>query len=82
MDSNEFEQQTSEVSHGLQSKMSDSGIPLSEHITDLEDERHSLSPQPRRREYDDSEEEQNSEDGERYKNLTDHELTEEKIYEI
>ena len=82
MDSNEFEQQTSEVSHGLQSNMSGSGIPLSEHITDLQDGRHSLRPQPRRQEYDDSEEEQNSEDEKRYKNLPDQELTEERIDEI
>ena len=82
MDSNEFEQQISEVSHGQQSIMSGSGIPLSEHITDLQDGRHSLRPQPRRREYDDSEKEQNSEDENRYKNLPDQELTEERIDEI
>ena len=87
MDSNEFEQQTSEVSHGLQSRMSGSGIPLSEHMTDLQDERRSLGQQPRMQKYDDSEEEEeNSEDEkryrERYQNLPDQELTEERIDEI
>ena len=89
MDSNEFEQQTSEVSHGLQSNMSGSGIPLSEERYPnmnsskrlLQYERHSLRQQPRTQEYDDSEEE-NSEDEKRYQNLPDQELTEEKIDEI
>ena len=79
---------TTEVSHGLQSRMSDSGIPLSEHMTDLQDERRSLGQQPRMQKYDDSEEEEeeNSEDEkryqERYRNLPDQELTEERIDEI
>ena len=85
MDSNEFEQQTSEVSHGLQSRMSGSGIPLSEHMTDLQDERRSHRREPRMREYDDSEEEISEDEKrfqERYQNLPDQELTEEKIDEI
>ena len=90
MDSNEFEQQTSEVSHGPQSNMSDSGIPLSEERylnmnspkRLLRDEKHSLRQQPRSQEYDDSEEEENSENEKRYQNLPDQELTEEKVDEI
>ena len=73
IDSYEFEQ-TSEVSHGLQSNMSGSGIPLSEERYPnmnspkrlLQDERHSLRQQPRTQEYDDSEEEENSENEKRY----------------
>ena len=89
MDSDEFEQQTSEVSHGLHSNMSGSGIPLSDiqHPKRLlKDESHSLRRQPRRREYDVSEEEEDSEDEKRYQiryqNLPDQELTEERIDEI
>ena len=85
---------TIKVSHSLQSNMSGSGIPLSEERylnmnspkRLLQDERHSLRQQTRTREYDDSEEEENSEDEkryrERYKNLPDQELTEERIDEI
>ena len=55
MDSNEFEQQTCEVSHGPQSNMLGSGIPLSEERYSnmnspkrlLRDERHSLRQQQR-----------------------------------
>ena len=90
MDSNEFEQQTSDDSHGLQSRMLSSGIPLSEERYPnmnspeqmLQDGGHSLRLQPRTQKYDDFEEEKNSEDDKRYQNLPDQELTEEKIDEI
>ena len=93
MDSNEYEQQTFEDSNGLQSRMSGSGILLSEERYPnmnspkrmLQDERHSLRQQPRMQEYDE-EEEENSEDEKRYQkhyqNLPDQELTEEKIDKI
>ena len=89
MDSDEFEQQTSEVSHGLQSNMSGSGIPLSDiqHPKRLlKDERYSHRQEPRRREYDETEEEEDFEDEKRYQiryqNLPEQELTEERIDEI
>ena len=89
MNSSEFGQKTSEDSHGLQSRMLGSGIPLSEerysslHSPErmLQDRRyfndlHGLQPriishQPRTQEYDDSEEEEDSEDEKRYQNLPD-----------
>ena len=94
MDSDEFEQHTSEVSHGLQSNMSSLGIPLSEERYPnmnspkrlLQDERHSLRRQPRMQKYDVSEEEEDYEDEKRYQiryqNLPDQELTEERIDKI
>ena len=90
MDSNEFEQQTSEDSHGLQSRMLSSGIPLSEERYPsmnspermLQDGGHLPRQQPRTQKYDDSEEEEDSEDENHYQNLPDQELTEEQIVKI
>ena len=86
MDSNEFEQQTSEDSHGLQSRMLGSGIPLSEERYPSmnspermpQDGGHYgklhqpriISHQPRTQEYDDSEEKEDSEDEKRYQKFT------------